>query len=191
MEAVLTSFKSYPYLCLISNGRIEQMEQLLSCWQAVWSEENVDGTWYSGGMKSLVETTQKYLVWEVYLDCSVSSFVMLWLHISLQPTPWWCHWIWLVIIFMFFCKKFEFFCKNFWYGWLTELQGAKSVDVFLSLSAVHIEGEHAVVHCFQASCLGAQKGLHCFFFGNWLLAFLLKSTWAIFSPVKEEAVSST
>lgn len=37
----------------------------------------MDGTWYNAGVKLLVETTMKYLVWEVYLCYSVSSFVML------------------------------------------------------------------------------------------------------------------
>lgn len=37
----------------------------------------MDGAWYNGDVKLLVEATMKYLVWEVYLCYSISASVML------------------------------------------------------------------------------------------------------------------
>lgn len=42
------------------------------------------------------------IVWDVYLYYSVSSFVVLYLQVLLQVTPWRCHYIWLVIFYFLF-----------------------------------------------------------------------------------------
>lgn len=37
----------------------------------------MDGTWYNGGVKLLVEATTKYFVWNVYLCCVMLLLLLL------------------------------------------------------------------------------------------------------------------